>query len=958
MKRNFTIGALILGAFSFLLLATAYASSGGPDTFGYTYNTSAGVSAISHTGAATTIGARGDDTLYGSFNIGFTFNFYGTDYTTFYVCNNGFVTFVGGNCGYNETDMPIGAAPNNFIAAFWDDLYTSGTIKYELFGSAPNRYMVVSFEGINHISYQASSANFQVILYEGSNNIRLQYTDSTMGNASVDYGLSATVGIENSTGSYALKFSYRTSSLSDGLAIDFAAPTPTLTIVQSAYRLFGNSNSTDVSTALASADTSATLGATNAKFRLRMLLHIAGTSLTQNAGSLKLQYVGKGSGTCAAPSSGTPSAWTDVTTSTDIAFYNNSTPTDGDALTSNGSDPTHSTDTIVNQTYEESNNFSNSQSLIGVGQDGKWDFSLYDFAGSSNITYCFRIVNSGGTLLDAYNVYPELTTKTAAATSGGPDTYGYRWNNSNGTGEAYSWYDISATGTEITGRSDDSMSGVLNVGFTFNFYGNDKTIFYLCNNGFISFSGANCAYINATIPTAGTPNDFIAPFWDDQFTAGHVYYQTIGSAPSRQLVVSFDGIDPYSNRGTAALSYQIILNESTNVIKLQYKDVDSGIAGYGGGVAATIGIENSTGTDGLLYSFDQASLTENYAITFSSSLPYAQSAYRFFSNNNSSSVWSAFAAQDTPYTLTSDGEEFRIRMLIHNAGSSLSISGGSFKLQFADKGVGTCSSPTGSWTDITTSTSLAYKDNPTPVDGDALNSYFNDPTHGGDTINNQTYEEANNFTNSQSAIASGEDGKWDFSLYDKSVSGVSTFCIRAVTSTDGTFSTYTSYPQITTAPGASSLTFSLTNSTIDLGMLTSTATTSATATTISVTTNATNGFQVYLSGEGNGATAGLYNSGSASLISASASSNVVSSGTAGFGIYVENASVGITIDEGFDNDGVTDSAFSRSSQKIFSTTSSTGEAQTADLKYKTVIDASVPAGMYSEIVSVIVFGSF
>lgn len=958
MKRNFTFGALILGAFSLLFSATAYASSGGPDTFGYTYNTSAGVSAISHSGAAITIGGRGDDNLYGSFNIGFTFNFYGTDYTTFYVCNNGFVTFVGGNCGYNEADIPTAGAPGSFIAPYWDDLYTGGNIKYELFGAAPNQYMVISFENINHINYQSGGATFQVILYETTNNVRIQYTDSTMDSAAFDYALSATVGIEDLAGTDGLKFSYHTASLSDGLAIDYTAPTPTLVVTQSAYRLFGNSNSTDVSTALASADTSATLGATNAQFRLRMLLHIAGTSLTQNAGAFKLQYVGKGSGTCAAPSSGTPSAWTDVTTSTDIAFYNNSTPTDGDALTSNGSDPTHSTDTIVNQTYEEANNFSNSQSLIGVGQDGKWDFSLYDFAGSSNITYCFRIVNSSDAVLDTYSVYPEVTTKTAAATSGGPDTYGYRWNNSNGTGEAYSWYDISATGTEITGRSDDGLSGIQSIGFTFNFYGNDKTQFYVCNNGYLSFSGDACAYINATIPTAGTPNDFISPFWDDQFTAGHIYYQTIGSAPSRKLIVSFDGIDPYSNRGAAALSYQIILNETTGVITLQYKDVDYGVAGYGGGGAATIGIENSTGTDGLLYSFDQASLSDNYAITFSSSVPYTQSAYRIFANNNSASIWSTLAAQDTAYTLLSDGDGFRIRMLIHNTGSLLSISGETFKLQFADKGVGTCSSPTGSWTDVTGATSLAYKDNPTPVDGDALNSYVDDPTHGGDTINNQTYEESNNFTNSQSAIASGQDGKWDFSLYDKSVSGVSTFCLRAVTSTDRAFSTYTSYPQITTAPGASSLTFSLTNTTIDLDMLTTTATTSATATTISVTANATNGFQVYLSGEGNGATAGLYNAGSDSLISASASSNVVSSGTAGFGIYAENASVGITIDEGFDNDGVTDSTLSRSSQKIFSTTSSAGEAQTADLKYKAVIDASVPAGMYSEIVSVIVFGSF
>jgi hypothetical protein len=59
---------------------------------------------------------------------------------------------------------------------YWDDLYTGGTIKYELLGAAPNQYMVISFENINHINYQASGATFQVVLYETTNNIRIQYT--------------------------------------------------------------------------------------------------------------------------------------------------------------------------------------------------------------------------------------------------------------------------------------------------------------------------------------------------------------------------------------------------------------------------------------------------------------------------------------------------------------------------------------------------------------------------------------------------------------------------------------------------------------------------------------------------------------------------------------------------------------------------------------------------------------
>lgn len=965
MKRKFTIRAVVLGLFlgvlNFLVLNTAYAGSGGPDTYGYTYSDSNGGSAtyswISHTGGATTVGGRGDDTLYGPYNVGFTFNFYGTDYTQFYICNNGFVTFSSGNCAWTELTIPTSGAPDNFIAPFWDDLYTAGTIKYELFGTTPNQYMVISYEQIDHIS-ASGGADFQVIIYETSNKIQLQYGDVTFGGAPNDSGASAAVGIENSGGTDGLQFSYQSASLSANLAIEFTWPTPSLTVTQSAYRFFQNANSTDVGTALAAADSIAVLNATRQQFRLRMLLHIGGTTVSQSAGSYKLQYIGKGSGTCASPSSGTPSSWTDVSTATDIAFYDNATPTDASALTSNGSDPTHSGHTVVNQNYEEANNFSNSQALIAAGQDGKWDFALYDKTAAASTTYCFRIVNSTDAVLDTYTVYPELTTK---ATSGGPDTYGYRWSDSNGFGEAYSWTDISGTGTEITGRSDDSMSTFKPIGFTFSFYGNSYTNFYVCNNGFISFSNDTCAYVNATIITAGTPNDFIAPFWDDMYTGGHIYYQTTGTTPNQKLIVSFDGINPYSTQASA-LSFQVVLHETSGMIELQYNDVDYGTTGYGGGLGATVGIENSSGSDGLLYSFEQANLSNSYAITFSASSPYNQSAYRLFANSNGTGVGTALAAQDTAYTLTSDGDAFRLRMLLHNSGSLLGSSGENFKLQYVDKGAGTCASPSGtspaSWTDITASTDLAYKDNATPTDGSALTTDSGDPTHSGHTRNYQTYEELNNFTNSQSTIPASEDAMWDFALYDKSVSGVSTFCIKAVKSSGIGFSTYTSYPQITTAAAASSITFSLSTNSISFGSLTSTASTAATPATVSVTSNAANGFQVYIKGEGNGATAGLYNGSYSSLVSAAASTSVTTSGTPGFGVYAENASAGITIDEGFDNDSASDLAISRSYQKVFSTTAAGGGAQTADLRYKAVVDSLTTAGSYTENIDVIAFGSF
>jgi MSHA biogenesis protein MshQ len=186
---------------------------------------------------------------------------------------------------------------------------------------------------------------------------------------------------------------------------------------QSAYRLFNNANSTDVGTPLAAQDTAATLGSTGAAFRLRMLVHVADIDLGISGQAFKLQFVDKGTGTCAAPAGGTPAAYTDVTAATVIAYNNNAAPADGAALTANAADPTHGADTVVNQTYEELNDFTNSAAIIKA-RDGKWDFSLKDNGAPGATTFCLRAVKSTGTPLDTYLVFPEITTAAGGAMPG------------------------------------------------------------------------------------------------------------------------------------------------------------------------------------------------------------------------------------------------------------------------------------------------------------------------------------------------------------------------------------------------------------------------------------------------------------------------------------------------------------------------------------------------------------
>lgn len=174
---------------------------------------------------------------------------------------------------------------------------------------------------------------------------------------------------------------------------------------QAAYRWFNNADSTNVGSPLAALNTSATSVPVNSPFRLRMLMDVSGGQLPASVLQFKLQYALR-SGTCDTAFVG--ETYADVPTSSgDIVFHNNAAPADGTSLTTNANDPTHGgpTHTVVGQTYEEANNFTNT-ALIPAGQDGMWDFALNDAAAFG--TYCLRMVESDGLVLDGYTQVPEI----------------------------------------------------------------------------------------------------------------------------------------------------------------------------------------------------------------------------------------------------------------------------------------------------------------------------------------------------------------------------------------------------------------------------------------------------------------------------------------------------------------------------------------------------------------------
>ena len=176
-----------------------------------------------------------DDAAYGPFNIGFNFTYFGISYSQFYVSSNGLVLFSSdaANISGSEVAIPDPAAPNNFIAAFWDDLIVDGTgnILYKTIGAAPNRKLIIQFRNTGFFGAPAFMGTFAVILNETSNIIQVQYRLIVDNTSTRAHGGSATIGIENSDGTAGVQYAYHNpSAVNTGRALTFTPSGSTYTL--------------------------------------------------------------------------------------------------------------------------------------------------------------------------------------------------------------------------------------------------------------------------------------------------------------------------------------------------------------------------------------------------------------------------------------------------------------------------------------------------------------------------------------------------------------------------------------------------------------------------------------------------------------------------------------------------------------------------------------------------------
>lgn len=200
---------------------------------------------------------------------------------------------------------------------------------------------------------------------------------------------------------------------------------------------------------------------------------------------------------------------------------------------------------------------------------------------------------------------------TAGVDSGGPDPYGYTWKNSSDPGgPVYAWIDILPYGTTVTGLADDNYVGPFPIGFTFDFYGNDVTQYWIGSNGYLEFGppfNAASPFPN-TIPLASPPNNFLAVYmadWDLTYEASVKRWNNADS-----LVVSWVHVPAWQYAGMH--DFQVILDRLTGNITFQYGEDQAGQVSNND---ILIGIENASGNMGLMYMHDWYPAA-NTAVTF------------------------------------------------------------------------------------------------------------------------------------------------------------------------------------------------------------------------------------------------------------------------------------------------------------------------------------------------------
>jgi hypothetical protein len=218
---------------------------------------------------------------------------------------------------------------------------------------------------------------------------------------------------------------------------------------------------------------------------------------------------------------------------------------------------------------------------------------LYEFDGILANTYAATASLSG---CELQSKQVEVKRKTSLDFVLGPstDAFGYVCSVEQGA------FQEAANATTLTG---DDVSLTLTLPFTFKYYGVDYTTAWVNTNGVLNFQGASTTENNVAIPATSNPDAAIFAFWDDLFVdaAASVRTELLGTAPNRRFVVEWRNVHFFGDTAKR-IDFNVVLHEDGRIVSQTRNIADDGRER---GDSASIGIENTDGTVGIRYGFNQ-----------------------------------------------------------------------------------------------------------------------------------------------------------------------------------------------------------------------------------------------------------------------------------------------------------------------------------------------------------------
>ena len=160
--------------------------------------------------------------------------------------------------------------------------------------------------------------------------------------------------------------------------------------------------------------------------------------------------------------------------------------------------------------------------------------------------------------------------------------------------------------TVIKEDLDDVFTGIIDLPFSFCFYGKSYKQLVIGSNGMISFDISQANQPNApnfsdTLPSQNLPKESIFGVLQDIYFSksddSEISYSVIGNAPFRKFIVNFYKGN-LSGCETETSTSQIVLSEGSNTIEvfIENKDLPCNLAKFKN---ALIGINDATGASGL-----------------------------------------------------------------------------------------------------------------------------------------------------------------------------------------------------------------------------------------------------------------------------------------------------------------------------------------------------------------------